>query len=100
MHDTHILISINLHNNSSKKLLSSFYSWRNRGSEILNKFFNVSGLKYQPRSICPQITDAWVSHTQDLGDIFGNTTAYGSQFTSASVMVQVLEVLLSPVQMN
>ena len=41
-------------------------------SEIPNKFFNVSKLNYDPRSIHSQITHAWVSHTQDLGNIFGN----------------------------
>ena len=41
-------------------------------SDIPNKFFNVSKLNYDPRSIHSQITHAWVSHTQDLGNIFGN----------------------------
>lgn len=64
MHNTHILISIILHKNSSKKFLSSFYSAEVTVSEIPNKFFNVSKLNYDPRSIHSQITYAWVNHTR------------------------------------
>lgn len=76
MHDIHSYLNLP---NSSKKLLASLYSLRNRSSEILNKFFNVSNLKYVSRSISGQITDSWVSHTQDLGNIFGNMIAHGSR---------------------